>query len=87
MNYFVGGESRVNVFAVGDQQAVVSVALSGGGYVSIWQSNDAKAGQEVWHLHYHVLPRVQEDELRGFYPRPPKSFTCSVVWCSTYSAC
>lgn len=40
--------------------------------LSIWQSNGMKAGQEVWHLHYHVLPRVQEDELRGFYSHTPK---------------
>ena len=39
MNYFVGGESRVNIFSTNDQQAVTSAALSGGGYVSIWQSN------------------------------------------------
>ncbi|MEM7336382.1 MAG: HIT domain-containing protein, partial [Chloroflexota bacterium] len=39
---------------------------------SIWQSNGAKAGQDVWHLHYHVLPRLQEGELRGFYSHTPK---------------
>ena len=38
--------------------------------LSIWQSNGAIAGQEIFHLHVHVLPRRREGEL-GFYQQPP----------------
>jgi histidine triad (HIT) family protein len=30
---------------------------------SLWQSNGAHAGQEVFHVHVHVLPRVAGDGL------------------------
>ena len=41
-------------------------------HLSIWQSNGALAGQDVWHLHFHILPRRQTGELRGFYHKNPR---------------
>jgi histidine triad (HIT) family protein len=39
--------------------------------MNIWQSNGEAAGQEVFHLHLHVLPRRQDDGLVRFYPTRP----------------
>jgi histidine triad (HIT) family protein len=45
-------------------------ALSPDG-VNVWQSNGEAAGQEVFHVHFHVLPRQRGDEMLRFYPRRP----------------
>jgi histidine triad (HIT) family protein len=37
--------------------------------VSIWQSNRAAAGQEVFHLHVHIVPRHHGDGMLRVYPR------------------
>lgn len=39
--------------------------------MSIWQSNGAAAGQEVFHLHFHVVPRHPGDDLLRVYPSNP----------------
>lgn len=39
--------------------------------LSIWQSNGEAAGQEVPHVHFHVLARWTGDELLRVYPRKP----------------
>jgi histidine triad (HIT) family protein len=39
--------------------------------INIWQSNGEAAGQEVFHLHLHVLPRRLNDGLLRFYPSRP----------------
>ncbi|MGB2694722.1 MAG: HIT family protein [Dehalococcoidia bacterium] len=45
--------------------------------VNIWQSTGVAAGQEVLHLHVHVLPRWNDDALLRFYPSragyPPRA--------------
>ena len=38
--------------------------------INVWQSSGAAAGQEVFHLHFHVLPRWAGDGLLQF--RPPR---------------
>jgi histidine triad (HIT) family protein len=39
--------------------------------VNIWQSTGEAAGQEVPHLHFHVLPRFRDDGLLRVYPSKP----------------
>lgn len=46
----------------------VRAAFSAEG-ISVWQSNGAGAGQEVPHLHVHVVPRTTGDGMLRVYPR------------------
>ena len=39
--------------------------------MNIWQSNGKGAGQEVFHVHFHVLPRREGDGMLRIYPRHP----------------
>ncbi len=41
----------------------------GAGSLSIWQANGAAAGQDVWHLHFHVMPRTDLRELQFYADR------------------
>lgn len=48
----------------------VQASFAAGG-ISVWQSNGAAAGQEVPHLHLHVVPRYEGDRLLRVYPSRP----------------
>lgn len=39
--------------------------------LNIWQSNGECAGQEVYHVHFHVHPRQPDDGLLKAYQRKP----------------
>lgn len=39
--------------------------------LNIWQSNGVGAGQEIPHVHIHLLPRSTGDRLLQFYTRTP----------------
>lgn len=39
--------------------------------LNIWQSNGVSAGQEVPHVHIHLLPRKTDDQLLQFYQHTP----------------
>jgi histidine triad (HIT) family protein len=40
--------------------------------MNIWQSNGAVAGQEIFHVHFHILPRCRGDALFQVYQTLPK---------------
>jgi histidine triad (HIT) family protein len=39
--------------------------------LNVWQSSGAAAGQEIPHVHIHLLPRITGDDLVRFYPGNP----------------
>ncbi len=39
--------------------------------INLFQSNGAPAGQEVFHLHFHLVPRWHGDGLLSGFRRPP----------------
>jgi histidine triad (HIT) family protein len=39
--------------------------------LNIWQSNGVAAGQEISHIHIHLLPRQVNDNLLQFYNQMP----------------
>jgi histidine triad (HIT) family protein len=39
--------------------------------LTLWQSIRAAGGQDVFHLHWHVIPRLQADGLLRIYPARP----------------
>jgi histidine triad (HIT) family protein len=39
--------------------------------ITVWSSNGSAAGQEVFHLHLHVMPRYEGDGLLRVYPPKP----------------
>lgn len=48
----------------------VSAAFPSDG-MNLWHSVGAAGGQEVFHLHVHVLPRFEGDGLLQVYPKTP----------------
>jgi diadenosine tetraphosphate (Ap4A) HIT family hydrolase len=40
--------------------------------ITVWQSNGEAAGQEIDHVHFHVLPRYVDDQVIRFYPDHPQ---------------
>lgn len=39
--------------------------------MTIWQSNGEAAGQEIEHVHFHVIPRYTNDQVIRFYSKQP----------------
>ena len=56
--------------SVASVSRAVRDTLAPGG-LNVWQSTGAAAGQEVPHLHFHVLPRFKDDGLLRVYPSKP----------------
>jgi histidine triad (HIT) family protein len=61
-----------HLFAVSARLAPVIALVTGADGFNIWTAAGRAAGQTVFHLHLHVLPRFEGD---GFGPRLPKSVT------------
>lgn len=57
-----------HLFAVGARLAPAIVAVTGADGFNIWTAAGRAAGQTVFHLHLHVLPRFAGD---AFGPRLP----------------
>ena len=58
-----------HLFAIGARLAPAIVAVTDADGFNIWTAAGRAAGQTVFHLHLHVLPRFAGD---GFGPRLPK---------------
>ncbi len=59
------------LFSVSAQLAPAIVYATGAQGFNVWTANGKAAGQEVLHLHLHILPRFQED---AFGLRFPQSY-------------
>lgn len=57
-------------------RAVKASGLRCDGY-SVWQNNGRAAGQDVFHVHFHVIPRFPDDPVRLAFdrtrPRPMRA--------------
>ncbi len=60
-----------HLFGVSQRIARAVVAASGAAGFNVWTANGEAAGQEVLHLHLHLLPRFTDD---AFGLRFPKSY-------------
>ena len=64
------GDLAGHLFVVARDLAPAVVAATGADGFNIWTAAGHAAGQTVFHLHLHVLPRFKGD---GFGPRLPKA--------------
>jgi histidine triad (HIT) family protein len=59
------------LFALSARLGSAVVAATDAAGFNVWTANGSAAGQEVFHLHLHVLPRFEDD---SFGLRFPKSY-------------
>jgi histidine triad (HIT) family protein len=57
------------LFQVAAQIAPVLVRATGADGFNVWTANGRAAGQEVFHLHLHVLPRFGDDTFGLRFPK------------------
>ena len=57
------------LFAVSAALAPAVVAASGADGFNVWTANGRAAGQEVFHLHLHILPRHTRDAFGLRFPK------------------
>jgi histidine triad (HIT) family protein len=69
--YALPGPVAAAVMVLAQQVATALLAALQPAGLSLLQSNGAAAGQEVMHLHVHLLPRAAGDGLLRLYPSPP----------------
>ena len=60
-----------HLFTVAGQLGPAIMEATGGTAFNVWTANGEDAGQRVYHLHLHVLPRFPDDK---FGLRFPKDF-------------
>jgi len=64
-------ELAAHLFTVAGQLGPAIMEATGGTAFNVWTANGEDAGQRVFHLHLHVLPRFPDDK---FGLRFPKNF-------------
>lgn len=57
------------LFEVSAKLAPAIVRAAGAAGFNIWTANGRAAGQEVFHLHVHVLPRFDDDDFGLRFPK------------------
>jgi histidine triad (HIT) family protein len=57
------------VFECAQRLALAIVQATGATGFNVWTANGADAGQEIFHLHVHVLPRFPDDEFGLRFPK------------------
>lgn len=68
--YSVAPDDLHAVMDLVQEVAVAMRATYGCAGISIRQHNETAGGQDVWHLHVHVFPRDEGDDLYGSAPLP-----------------
>ncbi len=58
-----------HLFAVSRRLAPAVVAASGAAGFNVWTANGRVAGQQVFHLHLHILPRFEDDTFGLRFPQ------------------
>jgi diadenosine tetraphosphate (Ap4A) HIT family hydrolase len=62
-------ELASHLFACGARLAPAVAAASEAAGFNIWTANGKEAGQEVLHLHLHILPRFEGDDFGLRFPK------------------
>jgi histidine triad (HIT) family protein len=62
-------ELAAHLFAVGARLAPGVVRATTAQGFNIWTANGRAAGQEIFHLHLHILPRYEEDTFGLRFPK------------------
>lgn len=57
------------LFARAQALAPTIVEATGATGFNVWTANGADAGQEIFHLHLHILPRFRDDEFGLRFPK------------------
>lgn len=63
------GDLAGRLFAVSGRLAPAVVAAAGADGFNVWTANGRAAGQTVFHLHLHVLPRFRADAFGLRFPK------------------
>lgn len=62
-------EMAGRLFVVSAMLAPAILKATGAAAFNVWTANGRAAGQEVFHLHLHVLPRQERDQLGLRFPK------------------
>lgn len=57
------------LFAASARLAPAVVAATGADGFNVWTANGKAAGQEIFHLHLHILPRFDDDTFGLRFPK------------------
>lgn len=58
-----------HLFSVSAQLAPSIVSATGADGFNVWTANGEEAGQEIFHLHLHILPRYRNDTFGLRFPK------------------